>query len=417
MIVCSRRRGFSLVELLITITISMILIGGVIFTFNNINIGVKNAERSNDLTAVMRNAASILQADLSEAGRGLGDLSTLQIHFQSSLADANEPYFYGIVGQSELNGFSQVVFQWFDYDPANEPTFVVMNPASAVGGNWVSPISTMDLHLANAADPALSSVSLGDIFVVYDPTIMFNRGLHETLYTNIMPDYSFDESVLGNGAMLLQVDAVQPFLADGRVTVTFGSSGTFENSLTPPANQYRNTESDFTVLVTRALADGKDEFQFKPPTGVWLARKLGSQGSYRRIRYFVNGDNALIRRDESTGVNQDLVLATNITEFEFFVGTDIANPLNPVEQDPAAWDNSVRSDETDKWFGSANNVNEAILIGRHAVSARIKLSVKALIQDVMDTEAAENRADGQYKQRTLEKRFKIRNQHRPQVNY
>ena len=175
------RRAFSLVELLVTITISMILIGAVVFTFNNINIGVRNTSRSNDLTTVMRNASTMLQSDLSEAGRGLGDLSTLQIHFLTSQADADEIYFYGIVGQSELNGYSQIVFQWFDYDPIQQPSYVIMNPASAPGGTWVSPITSMDLHLANIADTALTEIVQGDIFVIYDPAIMFNRDLHQTL--------------------------------------------------------------------------------------------------------------------------------------------------------------------------------------------------------------------------------------------
>ena len=411
------RRGLTLVELLVTITISMVLIGAVIFTFNNINIGVRNAERSNDLTTVMRNASSMFQADLAEAGRGLGDLGTLQIHFLNDQADADEPYFYGIVGQDDLNGFSQIVFQWFDYDPINEPTYVVMNPGSAPGGTWVSPITSMDFHLADPGDPALTDISTGDIFVVYDPAIMFSRDLHQILYTNIQPDFSYDEAVLGNGAMLLQVNGAQPFPGDGRVVVSFGSDDVFKHTLTPPVNQYTNTESDYTLLVTRALTDGKDEFQFKPPTGVWLARRLGQAASYRRVRYFVNATNALIRRDESFGEPQDMVLATNVTEFQIQIGTDISNPLDPAQQDPAVWDNSVRSDQMDHWFSSASTLEDKILIGRHAVSARIRLSVKALIEDVMDLNAAEGRTDAAFKQRTIEKQFKIRNQHRPQVNY
>lgn len=416
MIPMKRHRAFSLIELMVVIAISVLLIGGVIATFNGINIGIKNTNRSNDLTAVMRNASSIFQADLSEVGRGMADMNTLQVHFQSTLADPNETYFYGVVGLPTKNGFSQVAFQWFDYDPVSQPTLIVMNPGSAPGGTWTSPVTSVELATANTADPALTEFVKGDVVLLYDPRILFDRNLHQSLYTNVKSDYSFDEDVLNNGAMLLEVSSTAP-TGPGRLSVTFSSDGVFRNSLVPPTNKYTNTETDFSALITAGLTKGKDEFQFKPPQGVWLARKLGNSSNYRRVRYYVNEKNALIRSDESTGVSQDMVVATNITEFEIEIGTDILNPLDPLAQDPASWDNAVSSSDTGQWFASSSTPAQNILLGRHGVSVRLKLSVKALIRDVQDGNASAGRDDAEYKQRTLEKQFRIRNQHRPQVNY
>ena len=117
------RRGFTLVELLVGILVSFILLGGLIITFNNINTGIKNANRSNDLTHATRGIFQMLKADFAVAGKGLSDLNTLQIHFANASASAIEDYFYGIVAQPKLNGSTQIVLQWFEYTSLENPTF------------------------------------------------------------------------------------------------------------------------------------------------------------------------------------------------------------------------------------------------------------------------------------------------------
>ncbi len=412
------RRAFTLVELLVGITLSFMIIGGLIFTFNAVTSGVRNANRTNDLTQATRNVFQVLQNDISMAGKGLGDLKTLQVHFSHDTQDVNEKYFYGVVAQPELNGHSQIILQWFDYDLLEDPTFLCTNPdAGAIDSNgvWISSLGSLDISSNDAADPGLAQIEVGDIFLVYNPLINYNIASHRSLHTLVDGNNAWDEQNLGNGAMLLQAIAVTPDLANGRVSVGFGEGTSFSNAMTLPANPW-TTGGVFPTAATDAITTGLSQYQFRPPPNAWVARKLSSADGYHRVRYFVNPEGSLIRREESAAPNNTMVLATNVTEFNFSIGTDISDPGDPAQQDDNAWDNSVSIDSDPSfWWDAAGNEADLNTIGRHGVAAHVVIRIQSLIQDTQDANAS---GSGEaYKERVFERHFFLPNMHSPLVSY
>ena len=414
------RRAFTLTEMLVGILISFLLVGGLIATFNAVNLGVKNASRSNDLTQITRNVFNLLNADLTSAGRGISDLGAYQIHFGHSLKTNDEPFFFGIVGQPELNGSSQVIFQWFEYDMLGSPTYVVTNVNGgglSDGDPWGSPPSSVELVTNFIDDPAMSELGEGDIFLLYNPELMYNKpDIHEKIYTEINGDYTWNEVALNNGAMILQATSVEVDGPNGIAKVSFGEGKSFLTGFNPPENAYSQMTGTMEQAMTAALADAKSGSsangtpnQVKPPVNAWLARKLSSGEGFRRVRYFLNPDNALIRRDESLGQPEDMVVATNVEEFDFFVGTDVVNPL--AQSDPNEWDNAVAITDDASWLGAANTTQEVVRIGRHAVAAQMRITVKSLIRNV------QAETEDTYKTRTFEKNWRLRNNHTPLPTY
>ena len=412
------RRAFTLVEMLVGISLSFMIIGGLIMTFNAVNLGVKNANRSNDLTQATRNIYQVIQNDITKAGKGLGDLKTLQVHFNHSSASANERYFYGVVGQPALNGHSQIVLQWFDYDVVESPTFLVSNPGGGAidgAGNWVGNLASADFLTNDPADPELANVQAGDIFVLYNPQINYEIASHRNLRTQIDASNAWLEQLLGNGAMLLQAVAVAQDLGGGKVTVSFGAGSSFDNNIIPLGNPWTNG-GVFPQAATQAVTDGLSQYQFRPPSGAWLARKLSDANGYHRVRYFVNGSGSLIRQEESAAPVNIMVLATNVDEFSFEVGTDISDPSDPAQQLDNSWDNAVALDSSgDFWWGSAVSEADINTIGRHAVAAHVRIRVKSLIEDIQDANAS-GTGDA-FKVRVFERHFFFPNMHSPLVSY
>lgn len=413
-----KRRAYSLVELLVGITISFLIIGGLLVTFNAVNTGVKNANRSNDLTQQTRNVFQLLNADLFAAGRGIGDLTSLQVHFNHPRASAAEAFFYPIVLQPKVNGSSQIVIQWFEYDFFNNPTFMVINvdPGALAGTTLTNVPTRFDLFTNDPADPALAQVAVGDLLLLYDPEVFYEIDRHKDLHDQVNPDYSWDEAVIGNGAMILEVTGVAQNLANGIVSVSVGTGAAFGLPALPPENGYRFTGSaDPNTAVNTAATQGRARFQFRPPTGAWVARKLSDTNGFRRIRYFVNNTGALIRQDEGVGQPVVSVLATNVTNFEFRVGTDILDPLSAADQDVDAWDNAVSDDDLDDyWLDQGSSVQDVTLAGRHPVAIQVSLTIEGLTADLQESAAA---GTAVFNLRTFAKHYKLRNVHTPLISY
>lgn len=413
-----KMRAFTLIELLVGITISFLIVGGVVMTFNAINVGIKNANRSNDLTQATRNLFQVIQNDIAMAGKGLGDLKTLQVHFEHDTRSLDEKYFYGVVGQPILNGESQIILQWFDYDPLLYPTFLVSAPdAGAVdgSGNWIGKLSSADFLTNDPTDPELANVEVGDIFVLFNPMINYDIANHRSLHTQVDGNHAWNETLLGNGAMLVQAVAVAQDLANGRVTVSFGDGESFDNNMDMPANPWTDG-GVFPAAATQAITDGLSAYQFRPPTNGWLARKLSDAEGYHRVRYFVNDTGSLIRQDESVSPVNTMVLATNVTEFDFSVGTDISDPLDPAQQGDNSWDNAVGIDSDGSfWWPNAGTEADVNTIGRHGVAAHVRIRIQSLIQDVQD--AGASGAGEAFKERVFERHYFLPNMHSPLVSY
>ncbi len=418
--VMTRARGLTMIEILTTLAVTAVILAGIFMTFNKMNVGIKNAMRSNDLVYNVRGLYQMMQADLATAGRGVSDVNTLQIHFAHDEAVAGEEFFYGVVSRPQLNGHSQVIFQWFDYDVTRNPTYPVINPDAAAfdtDGSWLATPTSVELHSNDPTDPEIANIAPGDIFLIYNPSINYDRDLHEQIHSSVNGDFSWQEEVLGNGALILEATNVIPDLANNRVTLQFDNRATtFDNTPTLPRNPQVSNYSDVNQLVSDMVREGLARFAFKPPPSVWLARKLSSVNGFHRVRYWVNSSDALIRSETVNGTVVDLVLATNVSEFNFKIGLDIDDPLNPANQEPAAWNSSVSySDGAAFWPEEGTSASDIILIGRHALAAKMKLTLRSQTQDLLDNQAGDD--GGTHRTMHFERQFQIRNLHRPYLNY
>jgi len=408
----SAKKGFTLVELLVGLALSAVLIGAIAVTFNTVNTGVKNAHRSNDLSQTVRNLFILFQNDLSTAGLGFADLATLQIHMNKQAGAAGD-LFYPIAELTEDgNGFSDVSFQWFEYDLLNSPTFMVsaMDPAPWNDGDT---FSSAILWATDLNNPDIAEIASGDIFLIYNPAINYEFNLHQKIYDSYAIGIEWDESVLANGAMIMQVSGapVDGGLAGSSALVNFGGSSFGATLTDAPDNPYTEG-ADPTTLADSWLR----QFQVQPPTDAWVARKLGDADSFREVRYFVQ--NGTLLRTVSNGRPDSLetmVMAENVVDFTVAIGVDVS--LGNIT-DQTAWDGAVAYEDpmNEIWFTNPSTDDERMLVGRHGLAARLVITVESNIEDLFDTQASGQSANAN-KQRTFATQFRIRNRTRPVINY
>lgn len=418
------KRGFSLIELMIGMTISIIVVGALAAAFSKINEGVRNAARSTDLSNNIRGVFQIFQQDLYQANVGLGDLNMLQVHVDNLMAPT-EPYFYGISAVKYESGFSNITLQWFDYDLADAtavefPTFVLMSSA----GNespWPPQLpATLQLLSRLDPDPALGQVMPGDFFLLYKSDPVYDLD-PLTISQNVDGgDASLDELLLENGAMLVQVGEV----AAGSAPGVWGGVECFPSALDvsfvgPVFGDDFSThpvETNYTDPVQCFLAyhtsnDGKPGATgwLRPPPGTWLARKLGKADSYHRVNYRVV-NNTLIR-DVQAPSNQTMVMASNVERFDVEVGLDVIAVNEP-------WDGAVSVLDNDHWILDESEIGVGVfgahMVGRHSQAVKVTLTMMSQFQDTSDLTAGGSTESR--KTRTMVQTFKLRNAHLPLRN-
>lgn len=425
-----KNRGFTLIEILMGLFLSLIVVAGVTAALTGINSGVRNASRSSDLTNNIRGVFQILQRDVYLASRGVGDVNLLQVHFNNPNA-IDETLFYGISSIDEDTGDSELVLQYFDYDYTaagvdGNPTFVVDWLGSNGNEDWPPNIPPLHLMSAIANDPALADVQQGDLFLLYSSDPVYRAEINAlALSLNGGAFYNellMSEGGVGNGAFLLQVVAIEPTAPDdgfdcggdeggyqSAIRVAFGGT-TFVNDFA--ANPVRTKYTEPAIKCPRMALIDQDSGAaklgwVKPPNGTWLARKLGDATAYHRVVYSV--DNGTLIRNEN-GV--DMILASNVTDFTIDVGLDI----RPGAADP--WDGSVSVLDTDYWIRDMDVLagvrdESRAYLGRHALSMRTSITFESLFVDQEDTTA---QGSGNRKVRTLTNQIRIKNQHLPLRN-
>ena len=224
------KNGFSLIEFMVALLITIIVVGGFTMALNKITIGTRNATRSTDLTNLSRGVFKLMQSDFYKTWKGLSDLNIYQVHVAM---DNEDKFFYGIsdIGYSAV-GASHIELQWFDSHREwkdvdsgviyNLPTYLSTNtwllkdpeqdpPTVEPGEVWASTIPPLILMSTLDDDPDLKNIDVGDYFLLYRADAFYNSETYalKNLVDHIDPGTGlFDETGLKNGAMLLQVSAV-----------------------------------------------------------------------------------------------------------------------------------------------------------------------------------------------------------------
>ncbi len=134
----TKNKGFSLVELMIAMSITLILMGLASTLFAGA-LGTRNREsRRADALVSARAALSALSREISNSGYGLtmngivtGDSGEQKIHFRANLY--NEDYTTDSVGEDVTYFFDEVTKSIVRYDPNTTPTTsVIVNRISNV---------------------------------------------------------------------------------------------------------------------------------------------------------------------------------------------------------------------------------------------------------------------------------------------
>ena len=440
------KKGFSLIEFMVALLITIILVGGFTMALNSITLGTRNATRSTDLTNLTRGVFKLMQSDFYKTWKSVSDLNLFQIHVAE---DNGDNYFYGItdIGNSGV-GVSDITLQWFDThrewtdisgDTYNLPTFLSLStwmltdeaadPGAPVepGLEWAATIPPLTLMSPLDVDPDLNGIAAGDYFLLYRADSFYNNDVYalENLFDNIDPTSGlYDEEALKNGAILLQVAGVQtgfPVPAEygtncdenlgfaSAARVVFGGP-TFNNVLTvvPGTNYSEITrEGANKRCVGTALFNQKSP---QPPEGAWMARKLGESGnafeSFNRVRYRLDkASDTLIRTQNGT----DMIMASNVEYFDILIGMDV------IATDEA-WDGAVSMEDGTHWIRALGEIGVGgdfakTLINRHALAVKIVITFKSVMQDMTDDNASET--GDALKRRTFEQIIRLKNGHLP----
>jgi prepilin-type N-terminal cleavage/methylation domain-containing protein len=423
----TNRRGFSLVEIMVTIAVSTLVLSGIVLTFNRITASANNAARGSSLTNTTRGLADLIKYDLQSAGRGIADLSALDIRYRftpeysgwESGDPEPEPYFYGIEDLifNQTDETTEIILHTFDYDysasgKGKNPTFVI---AFDDDENWpdtgayVGPV-----YLASNSQADLEGLANGDIIIFYKQHVFAEASAFEdhAIWNAGIVDVDGNPD---NEALILQVGTVGDITAeshalglDFEAAVTFQYGPIFDNN--PPDTNRLNTRWEkpaetFSTGMSDTLGIPKNTF---------LGRKLGDGNSFNRIHYYVtraSDDDPIVLIRSVNGVEQ--VVATGVTDFSIRLGIDVPLDLSPdsidrkthmdgyvSRLDSSAWTRGFE-DTVNPW-ASLSNADFKRVIGRHAIAAEVSFT-----QESLEGDTAEK--DGHNRSRTFVQQFTIAN--------
>ncbi len=429
MMIQRRLPGFSLVELLVAVGIAVVVLGGLVKTFSDITKSTANANRASDMTSVTRGVAQLLEYDLSQTGRGISDVSALNVHYKfipppTGIVDEAVPQLslYGLADLDHDGSFSEVTLQWFDYDMAgtsgvSNPTFVV--DFGDLQGLLTDPLSNFNgsAMLISNNLAALRGVAEGDIFLFYKYRV-FNE--IEKFQTDAIWNAGLVDA-LGNSdieAFILQIGSVQTpdtdtsgLGMDYEMEITFSDDSIFERDLGSYAAE--TLFRAYSLVLTTEVRT-----ELKLPSALFLARKLGDSDSFNRVNYFVEsrgGNNVLIR--SHNGVEE--VVATNVAKFDVSAGLDVTNkaPDDILIEDMDGYVTALDADfwamSFSDWGGSMTVEEYRRILGRHTMAVQVDFSVESLTKDFSDADAG---GSGGHKIRSFSRQFRLWNNSMPIPN-
>ncbi len=418
---CKNQQGFSLVELMTTVAITILVLAGVVTTFSKIASSSTNTSKSAALTNTTRGLTHMIGYDFASAGRGFSDLIPINIRYQFSESfytygetEERDTYLYSIsdLNYDEDTQTSEITLNYFDYDMRNNPSFFVEVPEDEAEDWGQETHKTYNsLILSTKDNAALAKLESGDILLIY-PIHPFVELSSETR----TPWSSFEGK---NEAFILQVSEVGEISDQGEnrlaLTVTFGEGPVFSNTFDkPPAN---SSAIEPSTDVYTSIKD-RTNSGYALPSQAWIARKLGDVDSFNRVTYQVvsgeegGGTLALARRRNDTNE----LLATNVQTFTVRLGLDI-NPSFAADMENmprSEMNGQVSRLDTDFWtmgkgydsvWDSISVDEYLIAIGRHTLQAEVEF----MQQGATDTTEKAGE-DGAYQQRRgFTQQYRIRN--------
>jgi prepilin-type N-terminal cleavage/methylation domain-containing protein len=428
----SRKSGFSLTEVMVTVAITGIIMTGVVMTFSRVNKSTTNSARKSAQTNTLRGVSEIFRHDFNSAGQGVGDLIAYNIRYSLNSAltgvgidpDAKaDPYFYGVADldyedKGSGDNFSTITLQWFDYDftqGSASPTFFVSGYQWEDSGTYLGPIV---LSSNNADD--IAGLSEDDVLIFYKIRLLYEASTYEdfAIWNAGLKDASDNPE---NEAIILQVGSVTNSGVGGftdvteKATITIKGDGLFQNVFT--SNKYlTKTEDVETELETRLDSVGH------PPKWAFVARKLGTGDDYHRVKYSVDrgaGTDswALIRYSNVGTVMVPEVIATGLSDFQIKLGLDVPVGTAPTSVVRDDIDGYVTASQTNVWtmmvgtnpsplasWGAFSVDDFKIMIGRHA-----------LVADVMFTQELTDKTEKGV-ERTFQEQYRILNVNLPMPN-
>ena len=406
-----QKRGFSLIEVMMTILLSLVVMAGLANTLRKVQSSVKNASAGSDLSNSTRALAKLMRNDFANAGRGFGDLLAIQAHY------AFNPDFVDIATEDRIMyavddlvkdaagsvaETSGITLHWFDYDigtsaTGTNPTYLVNMPE----GDWpIDGVYTNTLELYSMNEEHLESLEPGDVLFFYKHEIL----TEQDWFIDGDAIWNRDEMEDGgdfekNSGVILQIGEVSSLSESidedlpgmSLVTINFAAEGTFfTNDLSTSINNTQFPGYNFTEDLGVAIRDSEQGYP-SLPADVHVARKLGDEKSFHRVQYSVEqetGDDPAVLIRTHNGSRE--VIATNVTEFSIKIGMDIAPGLPPDAVMRTDMDGYVSIGEMDNWTQSYSDYGTTAelfrtMIGRHAVSAEVSFTQEAFVRDRSDT--------------------------------
>lgn len=421
------KKGFTLLELLVTLTVTIGVLAGTMAMFTKINQSVIDTNRNNDFTFQNRSLIDLMRQDFTRAGRGLNDFSVFNMNhqFQSAFAGtASEGRLYPIaeLAYDDATKSSEIVLHYFDYDMSgvssdNQTFFSILDSGdSGIFGDNMTYINMMSNDQA-----AIDALAEGDMVLLY----RFDAMRQSKAFNNPDQNPWINQLIDGfrtNDAVVLEITALDPTEALGgnedtvqyKRRVTFGEGNVFTNTI-DNTNLETRFEDGLNNPTTAAndMATWLFETNSSRVPGLWqkglfFARKLGNASSFHRVHYRVdtlNGVRSLLRIEN--GIEE--VIAENVESFEVAIGVDAPRGMTPdainnedldgyvTSADPTQWTRAY-DDPANTWSVSEPLFNQ--IIGRHSAAAIVRMSQRVDYPDPRTGQIT-------YKDRAFEHQFKL----------
>jgi len=420
------QRGLTLLELLVTITVTMVVLAGTMAMFTKINQSVLDTNRNNDFTFQNRSLIDLMKQDFQRAGKGMNDFSVFNVHaaFNSSFAVSTSPVLYPVadLAYDDTNKTSEIILHYFDYDISGasdeNPTFFAMldgGDTGTFGDNMTY------INLMSNDEASIDGLAEGDMIMIYRFDALRQGKAFRDADKNPWESQLVDGKRT-NDAVVLQVTSTESKIAEGgdettvqfRRKVNFGNGAVFNNTIDTTSFQtsfedgMNNPDIAIANMATWLFESSESRVPGLRQTGLFFARKLGTSDSFRRVHYKVenrSGNRVLIRNEN--GVEE--VVAENVEEFSVRLGVDVpkGSAAEVIQNDqmdgyvsgldPTQWTRAY-DDPDNGWSVTGQQFSK--IIGRHAVAAMVKL-----VQQVDYPDPGSG--DPTFKTRAFEHQFKL----------
>jgi len=420
-------RGFTLMELMVTISVTMVVLAGMMTMFTKINQSVVDTQRNNDFTFQNRSLVDLLRQDFTKAGKGMNDFSVFNVNHQFNVdfaGTASDGRLYPVadIAYDDTTQTSEIVLHYFDYDISgvaiNSPTFFAIldaGDANAFGDGMTY------INMLSNDETSIDSLAVGDIVMIYRFDALRQSKAFQEPDQSPWVDLRLD-GFRTNDAILLEVTEVADKESVGtgdtsiqfKRTIKFGEGDVFTNNIDTSNIETRfetgidNPDEVIDQMATWLFESSESNVPGLWQKGLFFARKLGNAESFRRIHYRVenrSGTQVLMRIENGT----EEIIAENVQQFQIYLGVDVPKGFDPAVIQNDQMDGYVTSADFDQWTRAYNDPANSWsvtqeqfgqIIGRHSIAAMVKLVQQVSYPDPRTGEET-------LKDRAFEHQFKL----------